>query len=180
MLIPNKSTGITLTPASLNEFMTSLTASPHSHAIDFAEFRNFLLLLPRKISTAEIYRYYQVRKFMGDDGKGAARVTMEGEYYNHKTMSKSNTLFPLGDVSLSAEDKPPFAPVRSMPSASQQTPIPVDQTSPHAEEDDGFDDYDDEDEEPHGWLEGHAALKFLAAGGIAGAGTSSGEAVGPL
>lgn len=42
------------------------------------EFRGFLLLLPRKISTAEIYRYYQVKKYLGDDGRGAGRVTMEG------------------------------------------------------------------------------------------------------
>jgi solute carrier family 25 (mitochondrial phosphate transporter), member 23/24/25/41 len=58
--------------------MASLTASPHSHAISFREFRDFLLLLPRKVSTAEIYRFYEMKKFIGDDGKGAARVTMEG------------------------------------------------------------------------------------------------------
>jgi solute carrier family 25 phosphate transporter 23/24/25/41 len=70
--------GITLAPATLTEFMTFLTSSPHSHAITFGEFRDFLLLLPRKISAAEIYRYYEVKRFMGDDGRGAARVTMEG------------------------------------------------------------------------------------------------------
>ena len=58
--------------------MTSLTASPHSHSINFQEFRDFLLLLPRRVSTKEIYRFYEVRKFLGDDGHGAARVTMEG------------------------------------------------------------------------------------------------------
>lgn len=58
--------------------MTFLTSSPHSHAISFPEFRDFLLLLPRRVSTVEIYRYYEVRKYMGDDGRGAARVTMEG------------------------------------------------------------------------------------------------------
>jgi solute carrier family 25 phosphate transporter 23/24/25/41 len=58
--------------------MTTLSASPHSHAISFAEFRDFLLLLPRKASPAEIYQYYKVRKYMGDDGRGTARVTMEG------------------------------------------------------------------------------------------------------
>lgn len=58
--------------------MTFLTSSQHSHAISFSEFRDFLLLLPRKASPAEIYRYYEVRKFMGDDGRGLARVTMEG------------------------------------------------------------------------------------------------------
>ena len=58
--------------------MTTLCSSPHSHAISFQEFRDFLLLMPRKASTAEIFRYYKVKKFMGDDGRGAARVNMEG------------------------------------------------------------------------------------------------------
>lgn len=42
--------GIRLTPAQLSEFMTFLTSSPHSHSISFPEFRDFLLLLPRKVS----------------------------------------------------------------------------------------------------------------------------------
>ena len=58
--------------------MTSLTSSPHSHSISFEEFRDFLILLPRRVSTREIYRFYEMRKFLGDDGHGAARVTMEG------------------------------------------------------------------------------------------------------
>lgn len=70
--------GIALSPSTLSEFMTFLTSSPHSHAISFKEFRDFLLLMPRKASTEEIFRYYEVRKFMGDDGRGAARVNMEG------------------------------------------------------------------------------------------------------
>lgn len=71
-------TGIPLSPGTLSEFMTTLTSSPHSHAVSFREFRDFLLLLPRKVSTAEIYRYYEMRRYLGDDGRGAARVTMEG------------------------------------------------------------------------------------------------------
>ena len=71
-------TGIPLSPGTLSEFMTTLTSSPHSHAISFREFRDFLLLLPRKASTAEIYQYYEMRRYLGDDGRGAARVTMEG------------------------------------------------------------------------------------------------------
>jgi len=64
----------------LSDFMTSLTASPHSHSISFQEFRGFLLLLPRRVSTKEIYRFYEAHKFLGDDGRGAARVTMEGGF----------------------------------------------------------------------------------------------------
>ena len=70
--------GIPLSPGTLSEFMTTLTSSPHSHAISFREFRDFLLLLPRKASAAEIYQYYEMRRYLGDDGRGAARVTMEG------------------------------------------------------------------------------------------------------
>ena len=83
--------GIGLTPSTLAEFMTFLTSSPHSHAITFREFRDFLLLLPRKISTAEIYRYYEVKKFMGDDGRGSARVTMEGERYSLHVANRLTT-----------------------------------------------------------------------------------------
>lgn len=72
--------GIILSPTTLIEFMTFLTSSYHSHAIEFAEFRDFLLLLPRKISTAEIYQYYEMKRYLGDDGKGVARVTMEGAF----------------------------------------------------------------------------------------------------
>lgn len=63
--------------------MTLVTASPHSHAVSFREFRDFLLLLPRKASTEEIFRYYEVRKYLGDDGRGAARVNMEGKIHRH-------------------------------------------------------------------------------------------------
>jgi solute carrier family 25 phosphate transporter 23/24/25/41 len=70
--------GVRVSPSTLSDFMTSLTASPISHSINFQEFRDFLLLLPRRVSTKEIYRFYELRKFLGDDGRGAARVTMEG------------------------------------------------------------------------------------------------------
>ncbi|KAF8450601.1 mitochondrial carrier domain-containing protein [Boletus edulis BED1] len=80
--------GITLSPTALAEFITFLTQSPHSHVINFRQFRDFLLLHPRQVSPSEIYRYYEVKKFLGNDGRGSARVTMEG------------------DVSLSAEDNP--------------------------------------------------------------------------
>lgn len=66
--------------------MTFLTLTPHSHAIGFQEFRDFLLLMPREASPAEIFRYYEVRKFMGDEARGAARVNMEGMrllYFTH-------------------------------------------------------------------------------------------------
>ena len=71
-----------------------------------------------------------------------------------------------GDVSLSAEDKPPpFVANRPIPSEAAT----VDHLYPDVGEDDDFEEYDVQ-EEHHNWLEGHAAIKFLAAGGIAGAG----------
>jgi solute carrier family 25 phosphate transporter 23/24/25/41 len=62
--------------------MNFLSESPHSQTISFPEFRDFLILMPRKASTAEIYRYYEFRKNLGDDGHGNARVNMEGKHFS--------------------------------------------------------------------------------------------------
>ncbi|KAF8505614.1 mitochondrial carrier [Russula emetica] len=132
--------GVRVSPLTLSDFMTSLTASPHSHSISFQEFRDFLLLLPRRVSTKEIYRFYEVRKFLGDDGRGAARVTMEG------------------DVSLSAEDKPPNYLIYRPPA-----------TTATDDDDDLLQEHPHVEDEHHNWLGGTTALKFLAAGGVAGA-----------
>jgi solute carrier family 25 phosphate transporter 23/24/25/41 len=70
--------GIEVPPSALTEFMTFLTSSSHSHSITFPEFRDFLLLMPRAASTAEIYDYYQVMRQIDHDARGAARTTMEG------------------------------------------------------------------------------------------------------
>ncbi|KAJ3570208.1 hypothetical protein NP233_g4553 [Leucocoprinus birnbaumii] len=153
----NKS-GIQVSPEAFSEFMSTLAASSDSRHITFAEFRDFLLLLPRKASPEEIYRYYEVSRFMGDDGRGPARVTMEG------------------DVSLSAEDKPPDSMLHKHTntsatnlSASGSHPPP---SSAQSDRDNDSIDYldDDEDEEEHqSFLERHSSLRFLLAGGIAGA-----------
>ncbi|KAG9317394.1 mitochondrial carrier [Chiua virens] len=133
-----KNAGIILSPTALAEFITFLTQSPHSYVINFRQFRDSLLLLPRDATTSEIYRYYEVKRLMGIDGRGSARVTMEG------------------DVSLSAEDSP-----ASM--ASLRNPEPPPTPVKH----EGV--LEDEPEEQHDWLQGHTTLKFLLAGGIAGA-----------
>ncbi|KAH9943478.1 mitochondrial carrier [Epithele typhae] len=147
--------GIKLAPSTLTEFMTFLTSSPHSHAISFPEFRDFLLLMPRKASPQEIFRYYEVRKFMGDDGRGRHAVAQ-------------------GDVTLSAEDlavpHPPVTPFGSKDAPlATPTSLPIDHTS--AEDDDDDLEYDDCEEEEHHqtWLGGSTAVKFLMAGGVAGA-----------
>jgi len=83
-------------------------------------------------------------------------------------------LFP-GDVSLSAEDKPPGPPTykvnssgpHSNPSSSAAL------LEPDHEEDEEYDYFDEdevEEEGHHQFLEGHTAIKFLLAGGVAGAG----------
>ncbi|KAI0771584.1 mitochondrial carrier [Trametes elegans] len=144
--------GIKLSGKTLSEFMTFLTSSPHSHTISFKEFRDFLLLLPRKASPEEIFRYYKVRKYMGDDGRGAARVNMEG------------------DVTLSAEDLSLQQP-HVATGSKDVPPVPVDHRLPYGDEDDD-DEYDEEyeEEEPQPtWLGGSTAAKFLLAGGVAGA-----------
>ncbi|KIY74158.1 mitochondrial carrier [Cylindrobasidium torrendii FP15055 ss-10] len=144
-----RKTGIVLQPKHLDEFMLYLSSNPRADpVVTFSDFRDFLLLLPRKASPLEIYRYYQMNKYLGDDGRGGARVTMEG------------------DVSLSAEDKPPIPPPTTA-SWSHPPPSPPPPLAHDEHDDDGLED--DEDEHPHGWLEGHTALKFLFAGGVAGA-----------
>ncbi|KAJ7754243.1 mitochondrial carrier [Mycena maculata] len=135
--------GITLSTAKLSEFMTFLTASPHSHSVTFAEFRDFLLLLPQKASASEIYRYYEMRRYLGEDARGATRVTMEG------------------DVTLSAEDRPTIqlkADASTGQLAQKQNLV-----------DSHLEAVADDEEDAPGFLEGHTALKFLLAGGIAGA-----------
>ncbi|KAF8655237.1 hypothetical protein AX16_003142 [Volvariella volvacea WC 439] len=143
--------GIILSPSTLSDFMATLTSSPYPNTVSFSDFRDYLLLLPRKVSTAEIYQYYEMRKYLGDDGKGSARVTMEG------------------DVSLSAEDKPPETVIPVPPSLSLgAVGVTHDQTLPHRrqeEEEEGVEYLDEELTEPPK----HTALKFLLAGGIAGA-----------
>lgn len=70
--------GIAVSPEIVSNFILSLSSVPHSQQINFADFRDFFILLPRKASTTEIYQYYEVRRYMGDDGRGPARVNMEG------------------------------------------------------------------------------------------------------
>jgi len=59
--------------------MSFMATSLDPRLITFTEFRNFLLLLPRRASPDEIYRYYEVSRYMGYNGCGPARVTMEGQ-----------------------------------------------------------------------------------------------------
>ncbi|KAF8681598.1 Mitochondrial carrier [Rhizoctonia solani] len=156
--------GLELDTATLADFMAALADSPHSRRITFPEFRDFLLLLPRKASTHEIYQFYKVKKFLGDDGRGAARVNMEG------------------DVSLSAEDRPP--PIKSQarhtaqglslpePPSTERVDFPPPSLDAHQEQDSTQSltaEREQQEQSRESWLGGEQAIKFLLAGGIAGA-----------
>ncbi|KAF8316024.1 mitochondrial carrier domain-containing protein [Cantharellus anzutake] len=142
-------TGIYMSPQALSDFMTAVTSSPDSPAISFTEFRDYLLLLPREISPREIHQYYEMRRLMGDDGRGPARVTMEG------------------DVSLSGEDSSYHTQSHHVTAESWQQSLP---TADHSYDDhhdaDDTDEEEEEDDSHH--LLGSSSLKFLLAGGVAG------------
>ncbi|KAF6762299.1 mitochondrial carrier [Ephemerocybe angulata] len=148
-----KKAGIEIDPDTLSDFMSALSQdseAAHAGQVTFSSFRDFLILLPRKVSATEIFRFYKVKRYLGDDGRGAARVNMEG------------------DVSLSAEDKPPPPPPHKAAPHAEGFHLPQNnRTYDWDEEDEDF--YDDDEIEDHQVLEGHTALKFLFAGGIAGA-----------
>ena len=83
-----------------------------------------------------------------------------------------------GDVSLSAEDMAttrPFHPPIKHAAAAPQIEVPVDYEVDDLEEGDDEDEYylDEEEDDHSNWLQGSTAAKFLAAGGVAGAGASS-------
>lgn len=89
------------------------------------------------------------------------------EQFGSYTHSLVPSCLSLGDVSLSAEDKPP-SPLayKVMNQSSQSTNNSVD-----LEPDNEFQYLAEDGEgEHHHFLEGHTALKFLLAGGVAGAG----------
>ncbi|PCH41083.1 mitochondrial carrier [Wolfiporia cocos MD-104 SS10] len=140
---------VQLSSATVAEFMTSLTSSPHSHAISFPEFRDFLLLMPRRASTSEIFRYYEVRRFTDDDARGAARVNMEG------------------DVSLSAEDM--SARKHHTIHVTEDRDTPIDHSQDTQWDEDSLDEEEYVEDEHASWFEGSTAVKFLLAGGFAGA-----------
>ena len=76
-----------------------------------------------------------------------------------------------GDVTLSAEDL--SFPTAHGTALKDAVPLPVDHQTTYSDGDDDadYDEYDEEEEPHHSWLGGSTAVKFLLAGGIAGAGT---------
>ena len=90
---------------------------------------------------------------------------LQWKVYDYIAHSKhADTIFTLsqGNDSLSTENRPPD----SSPFIAAAKQPPVSNGSNH----ELADGEDEEDDEGHHFLEGHTALKFLLAGGVAGAG----------
>lgn len=82
-------------------------------------------------------------------------------YTTHSKLADAILIPSQGDDSLSAENKPPDSAL--LIAAAKQPHASKNHEFPHDEE-------QEEEEEGHHFLEGHTALKFLLAGGVAGAG----------
>lgn len=118
--------GLDLPPALLDDFIASLssstrTADPHSpqgrgidlwHApresqpttyVSWPEFRDYLLLLPRKPSVGEIFKFYQVRKAFGLFGIGGVFSEFGSNWGSDRHSASAVTSD--GDVSFGAEEK---------------------------------------------------------------------------
>nr|ODO00504.1 solute carrier family 25 (mitochondrial phosphate transporter), member 23/24/25/41 [Cryptococcus depauperatus CBS 7855] len=149
--------GVNLTPATVSDLVQFLASHSDQGTIPkldgeneeglfltFEDFRDFLIMLPRKATPFEIYKFYQVRKRFSD-GRGAARVDKEG------------------DISISFP-KAPGSPLSSTVSGFFHPP------NPQSPEDDEFADRpeDAEDEMVEIQEDRHEAWRFLLAGGIAG------------
>ncbi|AFR97689.2 solute carrier family 25 (mitochondrial phosphate transporter), member 23/24/25/41 [Cryptococcus neoformans] len=151
--------GVDVTPATVSDLVHFLAShsskeglpkvpsqggSEEGLYLTFADFRDFLIMLPRKATPFEIYKFYQVRKRFSD-GRGAARVDKEG------------------DISVSFP-KAPNSPQTSTAAGFFHPP------KQHKEEDDEFADtpgpYDEDVEVVQ--EDRHEAWRFLLAGGIAG------------
>ena len=161
--------------------------------ITFAEFRDFLLLLPRKASVQEIYKcmwavlpemyslcsvvwsrftVYQVKKRF-PDGRGAARVNMDGDLsvsFPKSTTSSSNS----SNASSSSSSK---SSPEDLANCRENEASLVDGHEDCGSSGRSLVDHsnqivqeEDEDTEDHMEFNRHVAWKFLLAGGVAGAG----------
>lgn len=160
--------------------------------ITFAEFRDFLILLPRKASVQEIYKcmsclsigvldcfahtfhraVYQVKKRF-PDGRGAARVNMDGDL--SVSFPKSTASNPNSSNAPSSSSNPKTSEELANCRESEASLVDghedcgsgrgslVDHSDSSVQE-------GDEDTEDHMEFNRHVAWKFLLAGGVAGAG----------
>ncbi|CAK9779431.1 putative calcium-binding mitochondrial carrier SAL1 [Cutaneotrichosporon oleaginosum] len=137
--------GVELSQNAVSDLVRLLSGTPDQEHVTFTEFRDFLLLLPRRATPFEIYKFYQVHKRFSD-GRGAARVNMDG------------------DPILSF----PKAPGGPEHSTAQGFFRPHDHDDPQDDLEDTLDVLGDEDEDYYEPETRHEAWRFLLAGGIAG------------
>ncbi|BEI93587.1 uncharacterized protein CcaverHIS019_0600460 [Cutaneotrichosporon cavernicola] len=137
--------GVHLSKTAASDLVRLLSGTPDREHVSFAEFRDFLLLLPRRATPFEIYKFYQVHKRFSD-GRGAARVNMDG------------------DPILSF----PKAPGTPEHSTAEGFFRPHDHEDPQDDLEETLDVLGDEDEDYYEPETRHEAWRFLLAGGIAG------------
>ncbi|PWZ03220.1 mitochondrial carrier [Testicularia cyperi] len=212
--------GIDVPQISLDDFVASLTSSriaahrsDERQYVTFPEFRDYLLLLPRKPSVPEIFRFYQVRKAFGLFGMGGIFAELAVGW--GKTERGASAVNFDGDVSLAGEEKKRESPAvkeakraekvgkRQEAAAAAAVKAVDDETA--AKQRDGASvadaevsnsaaastndvgaarekaaesakaaatavhDAEEEEDEDNDMIQGAVAMKFLAAGGIAGA-----------
>ncbi|KAE8254568.1 hypothetical protein A4X13_0g3370 [Tilletia indica] len=213
--------GIDLGSKPLEDFTASLASARYYPAptvanlaegslyVTFPEFRDYLLLLPRKATMPEIFRFYQVRKAFGlfvEGGvfeelgrgwgktkRGAAVVNFDGDVSlagEEKMKGSSSTITPPPSASTATSTVAATASaVQSHTSASDgkgarsQGLHSHSHGAGHSSDGDehiesiggagaaheGAQDEDEEEEDDSDSLHPEIALKFLLAGGIAGA-----------
>ncbi|CDW96006.1 hypothetical protein [Sporisorium scitamineum] len=205
--------GIDVPQISLDDFVASLTSTRTSAHVSgdktyvtFPEFRDYLLLLPRKPSVLEIFRFYQVRKAFGLFGMGGIFAELAVGW--GKTERGATAVNFDGDVSLAGEEKKRESPAvkeakraeklgKRQEAAAAAATKSVDETAESTDasasslstSSDKLDNakqqaaqdaaaaaktahdqtIDEEEEEDNDMIHGAVALKFLVAGGIAGA-----------
>ncbi|KDN48537.1 hypothetical protein K437DRAFT_255514 [Tilletiaria anomala UBC 951] len=127
--------GLDVPPMSLEDFIASLASSrvqgnqypypPRRSGVketdkpyvSFPEFRDYLLLLPRKPSVSEIFRFYQVRKTFGLFREGGIFAELASSWGKHERGASAVNLD--GDVSLAGEEKRKYG--SASPDASSAT-----------------------------------------------------------
>ncbi|WFD35080.1 hypothetical protein MCUN1_001929 [Malassezia cuniculi] len=155
--------GIHMNSVVLEDFVASLASYAvddvselhgYKHNVTFPEFRDYLLLLPRKPSMAEILRFYQVRKAVGLFGTEGVFAELGAGW--GKTSRGASAVNHDGDVSLAGDER-----------MTDEAVAAEEKRGHEARRDSG----EEEEEAEHTGYVFHTGLafKFLLAGGIAGA-----------
>lgn len=199
---------IELSKDALQDFVASLGSSSRwqgsgcPSSVTYPEFRDYLLLLPRKPSVNEIFRFYQVRKafgLFGSQGIFAEFSDRWGKTERHGATSVTQD----GDVSLAGEERKKLgedekeARREARRAAIENAATVIDSSNAESQSDsqtnglpsilsskndtlsssestdkqkeEGNAIAVEEEEEDSDMIHGDVALKFLLAGGIAGA-----------